>query len=310
MNTTQKRFQHSHYEIGINQLKGGIPAFEYQRCLVAMAGARGVQDTQEWILPLASDPKFAAQMVNPVQAPTFNRHYVVSGTTLVQGGQQLGSLLTTDLMTLDHVDRLSELLSEQVIRILNLEMPGDKYAGDDPILGVLMLDNLVFRRLIANVTLRQYQADAMKRAEYGGVKDHPLFSPGAFIWNNILVRNMGQYSIRFNGLDNVAHVSAANRYTATETNVALPALTNFQMARSVFLGAQAVAKINGANEGSGYPYTMLEAWENFSRNREIAGEVIGSAAKIRASFPDGLGNQEPTDVGAVVIDSAIPRMSV
>lgn len=310
---TQKRMQHDLAKIAIAQLGGSIPNFLWQRQLVQACGARGDQDNIHWILPLETDPEFAAMMVNPVRAPTYNRHYVVDGTDLIQGGQQLASVDSTDALLLDHIDRLAALVDEANIRMQPIKIPGDPAAGDDPILGVLMLDNLVWDRLITDKTsggnIRTWQAAAADRASYSGMGKHPLFSGSPFLWRNILVRRMGQFAVRFNGGGNVKHISAANRYTATETNVTLPALSGHQVSRSVFLGAQALALCEGANTDSGRPYTLLQTTTNVGRNLEMFGEVIGGDEKLRFDLPDGLGNKEPTDIGALVIDSVTRRVA-
>jgi hypothetical protein len=313
---TQKRFQHDLRLIALQQLRGGIPLFDWQRNLVAMAGSRGVQDDVSWVLPLASDPEFLSQMVNAPRAPTYNRHFVVSGTTLVQGGQQLASVVSTDVFKLTHADDISEIIQESTMRVLPVNVPGDQASEDDPIKAVMLHDSLSWSRLIRETTagsnLRQWQADAMKRAEYGNLKAHPLFAPGSFLWNNVLHRRMGDFGIRFLASTVVSHIPAANRYTGVETNVTVAAGlgANFQVARSLVLGAQALACCNGINSESGVPYTMLENQTNFKRNHEMAGEVIGACDKLTFALPDGLGNLEPTDIGVIVVDSVVPRLTV
>jgi len=313
---TQKRFQHDLRVTAVAQLKGSIPSFLWQRALTQAAGARGQQDGVDWILPLQSDAKFDAMIVNPVKAPTYNRHFVVNGTTLDQGGAKLATVATTDVFKLSHVDDLSGILSEHSVRMLPVSIPGDMAAGDSPIKGILMLDRLVWMNLLRESTssnnLRQWQADAMKRAEYGQLRAHPLFSPGAFIWNDILVRPMGDFGIRFLASTTTKHITEANRYSATETDVTIASglSTTHQVCRNVLLGAQAVAMVAGVNTGSGVPYSMLENRTNFGRNLEIAGELICAEDKLRFSLPDGRGNLEPTDIGAMVIDSVVPRLTV
>ena len=313
---TQKRFQHDLRLIALQQLRGGIPLFDWQRNLVAMAGSRGTQDDVSWVLPLASDPEFLSQMVNAPRAPTYNRHFVVSGTTLVQGGQQLASVVSTDVFKLSHADDISEIIQESTMRVLPISVPGDMASEDDPIKAVMLHDSLSWSRLIRETTaganLRQWQADAMKRAEYGNLKAHPLFAPGSFLWNNVLHRRMGDFGIRFLASTVVSHIPAANRYTGTETNVTVAAGlgANFQVARSLVLGAQALACCNGINSESGVPYTMLENQTNFKRNHEMAGEVIGACDKLTFALPDGQGNLEPTDIGVIVVDSVVPRLTV
>lgn len=317
---TQKRFQHDLRKVAIAQLKRAIPAFLWQRSLTQMCGGRGQQDGVDWVLPLATDPDFASFLVAPLKAPTYNRHYVIDGTDLVQGGAQLGSVDATDKLKLSHIDGLSALISELAVQLQPVMIPGDPAAGDDPIKGILMLDEMVWNDLITDTTsgnnIRTWQASAMERAKYGDLQRHPLFAGNPILWNGILIRKMGRYAIRWNadGTQSPAHIKVANRYSATEsTDVAIPNLTaagkNYSVARSVLLGAQALAMCSGSNTSSGVPYSLLENQTNFGRNAEMAGELICSEQKVRFSLPDGAGNLEPTDIGAIVIDSVTQRLS-
>ena len=144
------------------------------------------------------------------------------------------------------------------------------------------------------------------------MRAHPLFGPGSFIWNNVLHRRAGDFGIRFPAGASTQHISAANRYTAVESAVAVNAGlgAGFQVARSMVLGAQALAVCNGINEETGVPYSMLTNRTNFKRNQEMAGELIGGCDKLTFAMPDGQGNNEPTDIGVIVIDSAVPRLAV
>lgn len=297
------------------QLKGGLPRFRWQRILTHLAGARGEQDGTDWILPPQSDPDFAEQMVNPVQAPSFNRHYVVDGSTLVQGGAQLASVDTTDKLLLAHIDELAAIWDEMPVKMAPLQIPGDDAGGDDPIKGVLYVDPLVWDALLtdttANANIRAWQAAALERASYGNMARHPLFAGKPILWNGILVRKMS-YAIRFSASAAVAHVTAANRLAGTETNVTVAAglSTTHQVARSIFLGAQALAMCSGGNQTSEETYSLLENRTNFARNLEMAGEIIGAEQKLRWSLPNASGDLEATDFGVMVLDSVIHKRSV
>lgn len=309
---TQKRFQHDLRTVAVAQLKGGIPNFEWQRSLVAMAGARGQQDGIDWVLPLSTDSEFDAMMVNPVKAPTYNRHYVVNGSGLTQGGAQLASIASTDILKLAHIDILADIIGELSLRMLPVSIPGDEAAMDDPIKAIVMLDNLVWGALLRDTTtgnnLRQWQSDALERAKYGKIGAHPLFSPGAFLWNGVLVRKMGDFGIRFRNNTTTKHVTAANRYSATETDVTInnSITSSYQVCRNLVLGAQALAHVVGVNTESNVPYSLLENQTNFGRNHEMAGELMSAPDKLRFELPDGQGNKEPTDIGVMVIDSIAP----
>jgi hypothetical protein len=312
---TQQRTPHSMRLNALAQLARGIPAFRWQRALTLLAGHRGKQDGTDWVLPLATDAEFADMMVNTVKAPTYNRHFVVNGATLTQGGAQLASIATTDKLKLSHIDELAALWDEMSIKMAALQIPGDPAAGDDPIKGILYVDPLVWDGLVtettSNYNLRTFETNAMKRAAYGDLSKHPLFSGQPILWNGVLVRKM-QFAIRMDASDTVKHITSANKLAGTETDVTVAAglSTTHQVARSIFLGAQALALVSGANQETEESYSLLENRTNFGRNLELAGEIMGVEEKLRWSLPNADGNLEPTDFGVAVIDSVVLKRSV
>lgn len=312
---TQQRTPHSMRLNALAQLKRGIPAFRWQRALSLLAGARGKQDGTDWVLPLATDPEFGDMMVNPIKAPTFNRHWVANGTGLTQGGAQLASIATTDKLVLSHIDELAAIFDEMTVKMAPIQIPGDPAAGDDPIKGILLVDPLVWDGVITDTTagnnIRTFEQNAMVRARYGDLNKHPLFSGAPILWNGILMRKR-QHAVRFDASDLVPHVAAANRLTAAETNVTVsPGLsTTHQVARSIFLSAQALAVASGGNQTSEETYSLLENRTNFGRNLELAGEIMGVEEKLRWALPNGNGDLEMTDFGVAVIDSVVKKRSV
>jgi hypothetical protein len=194
-------------------------------------------------------------------------------------------------------------------------IPGDPAAGDDPIKGVMYHDPLAWDSLLTDTTatgnLRKFEAEAMQRAKYGELSRHPLFSGAPIMWNGILHRKM-QYAVRHDASDVIKHVTAANRLTATETDVTIAAglSTTHQVATSIFLGAQALAIASGANQSSEETYSLLENRTNFERNLELAGEIMGVEDKLRWALPNADGDLEVTDFGVAVIHSVVKKRSV
>lgn len=311
---SQKRTYHDLLSLGVAQLRGIMPRLAWQRCLVHMAGTRGVQDGNDWALPLAADHEFAEMMVNAVQAPTYNRHYVIDGASLIQGGAQLASIDTTDALLLQHIDLLAAIYDEMPTKMQPIRVPGDPVAMDDPIKGILWVDPLAYDSLLRDNTsgynIREFQKNGLERASYGNLRQHPLFAGTPIFWNGILVRKMS-HGIRMDPGTAVKHVTSANRLTATETDVTIAGFAStHQVSRSVFMSAQGLAQVLGANRTSGVPYSILENTYNFGRSKEIAGEMIGGEAKLRFKLPNQDGDWEPTDFGVLVIDSVIKKAAV
>jgi hypothetical protein len=155
----------------------------------------------------------------------------------------------------------------------------------------------------ANNSIRAFQANAWQRAQHGS--KHPLFMGEVGMWNGILVKRIDR-AVRFVASDSTQIVTVANRYTATESaqvvNAGLTA--GFAVDRSVVLGAQAIGHVYGKSSNGASSFNYGEHWYNFERNLEILVEAMCGYAKIRFAIPDGAGQNEPTDHGIIVVDSA------
>jgi N4-gp56 family major capsid protein len=305
----QQRTLHDLRGIAMANLAGYFPRFHNQLALCHMAGARGTMTGKDWVLPLQSDPDFSSIAVNAIKAPTYNRHYVIDSTNLIQGGAQLAAIDSTDIWTLGHVDALSLMLDDMEVPLQPVKLADDPAANDEPIKAVLFLTPRQWAQ-IKNSTAstnnwRTFLQNAWNRKSYG--TKHPLFSGEPGMWNGILVRVLPRYTIRFSASDTTKHITAANRYTATETDVTINAAlgAGYAVERAILLGAQALGNVYGRNQQSEYFFSWYERRYNFDNNLEVAGRCMNGMSKLRFNWSDGQGNLEPTDNGVIVIDSAV-----
>lgn len=314
---TQKRTVHRLRPLAMAQLMGYFPRLLWQRSLVRLASARGAQRDRSWHVPLQSAGTFADVMINPLRAPTYNRHLVLDSTLgIVQGGQQLGSIDSNDGWKLSSIDLISEYLDSIAFKLQPVRIPGDPAADDDPIKGVLYLDPQAWNQLLTDTTAghntRNWQALALERAKLSGANMHPLFKGDMYMWNGILMKKM-EHSIYFNASDSTQIVSAANRYTGNATtfptesaqtvNAGLTA--GFRVTRSILMGAQAFAVCMGQNESTGIQAAFKERSFDYDSKYEGMGEWMGGEDKLTFRFLDENGNWEWTDHGIVVIDAAV-----
>lgn len=300
------------------QLMGYFPRLLWCRTLVHLAGARGDQRGKAWhIQPpaISGAVDFASKMINPVMAPTFNRHLVLDGSTVVQGGQQLASIDNTDTWKLSHIDAIAEYVDSLEFKLQPIKLPDDPAANYSPIRGVLYLDPISYQTLLSdstpNYNIRAWQATAMERANLMGLKKHPLFMGDVVMWNRIVIRPM-EHTIGFSTGQTVRHISAANRYSATETDVTIGAgfSTTHRVSRAIFMGAQAFAVLQGNNTSSGMTASFKERMYDYDSKHEAMGEWMGGETKLRFSFRDADGNLEPTDHGVIAIDAAVRRVGL
>lgn len=291
--------------IAMAQLTNYFARLDDQTSLVHIAGARGFQVQNDWVVPVQSDGQFAEVMVNPVKAPTYNRHFVASGTTAVRGGQQLGSIATTDVLKLEHIDYLRTYIDELEYPLQPVRIADDPAAADDPMWVMYVTPRQWSSLLTASgsTSLRSFQQNAWNRASYGS--KHPLFKGEVGMWNGILVKKLNR-AIRFTTGTSANIITSANAATATESSQAIAgAITgSYAVDRAVLLGAQALGNVYGKNKSSDYYFSWLERLYNFERNLEVAGDCMGGKAKLRFNY-DESGTQVPTDHGVIVLDTVV-----
>lgn len=307
---SQQRTVHDLRKLARSQAVGLAARYFEQRTLVQLAGARGQADGGDWVVPLqfasgassGGDADFADIMVNPVLAPTYNRHYVVNGTALTQGGAQLGSIASTDDLTLDHIDQLRNIIDNLDLTLQPVKIADDPAADDEPMWVMLCPPN-VYSQLLTSGALRSFQQHAINRAAFGS--KHPLFRGEVGMWNGILVKKMSR-TVRFLPSDYAKIITSANAATATETaqqvNAALTA--GYGVERCILMGAQALACAYGKDAASGTHYSWAEKLHNFEREPEFAVFGVEGSTKVRFNVPDSTGTKIPTDHGVIVVDVA------
>ncbi|MBA4141943.1 MAG: DUF4043 family protein [Nitrosospira sp.] len=302
---SQQRTKHQLREIALAQLSGYFPRLNVQTALVHLAGARGSQTGSDWVIPLQSSANFSSVMVNTVKAPTYNRHYVVNGANLAQGGQQLGSIVSTDALKLTHLDLLRKRIDDMDQPLQSVKLAGDRAAQTSKMWVFLATPNQ-YSILLTEGSLRAFQQNAINRAAYLDTR-HPLFAGEVGMWNGILVIK-NERAVRFLPGENTTVITSANAATATETNQAVNGslTTGFAVERGLLLGAQALGIAYGRTKVSGMQYGWKEHWYNFESNLEVMGEVVCGHMKTRFSIDDGTGAKVPTDFGVIAVDSAVP----
>lgn len=302
---TGKRTKYDLREIALAQLSGYFPRLDAQESLVHMSGARGSQAGQDWVIPLQSSTTFADIMVNPVLAPTYNRHLVVNGANFTQGGQQLGSIVSADAFKLVHLDQLRKRIDDMDQPLQAVKMPGDRAAATSKMWVFLASPNQ-YSILLSEGSLRAFQQQAVNRAAYFDTR-HPLFAGEVGMWNGILVIKNDR-AIRFLPSETTKIITAANAATATETDQAINASigAGYAVERGLLLGAQALGVAYGKSKISGMQFGWKEHWYNFDSALEIMGERMCGKLKVRFSSNDGTGARTPTDFGVIAVDSAVP----
>lgn len=289
---TQKRTVHNLRNISMAGLQAWMQRLEDQTALVQLAGARGTQNTSDWVVPLASDPDFSNIMVNSVKAPTKNRHFYANDATLPS------NIGTNDALTLQDIDRIVAQLRESPVVMQSVKIKGDDKAWNDPLWVMFVTERqwLYLQARTSQTTWRQAVQYAFER-KATGIK-HPLFDAyETIMWNGVLIKRMNRYAIRFNSGTSVTYDTGGSdggTYTEASATTAEP------VDRAIIVGAQALAKAYGKS-ASDYFYDWSEKEVDHGNSIESVCAAMCGSAKIRFRI-DG----SDTDFGVAVLDSYAP----
>ena len=294
-NMTQKRTAHNLRKIARAEMVNWFARYNDQCIQVHLAGARGDDDSIDWIIPKDNDPEFNSIMINPVEPPTSNRYFVAGG------GDDVSSIGNTDALTLEDLDVIVTNLREQALPPAGIELNNVYMEDDNPVWCLLVSQrqwHYIETRLKANISSwRQFLADAAVRA---ATTKHPLFKGEAGMWNSLLIKKMTR-PIRFNAGTNVSFTNAATG--AVDSSKAVP--SGLTVDRAILLGGQALALARGsAGNKVGGPFPMR--WSEVMRDHGNSLEVLGAQMDGKRKFRFVGSDNMTTDFGVAVIDSYAP----
>lgn len=275
-----------------------------QLVLVHMAGARGSHNNIEWAVPKADHPKFAEIMINQVKAPTKNRHWMSTGSSIEKLNATANeiNLATTDVLNADVCDSIRTLVDSMPLPPPPVIFEGDKAATDAP-LRVLLVSSEQYTSFVQSTNFRSLQANAMARSQQAGM--NPLFLGEAGLWNGILIVKMPK-PIRFYAGDSLRYCASYTSEVETSTDL-VPASFGVTHAvdRAILLGGQALAEAFGKHRKTGNPYYWSEKELDHDDKLEVLVGAINGRSKIRFLIDHGEGEKQVTDYGAMAIDTVV-----
>jgi len=284
-----------------------VDSYIDQRLSVHIFSGRGTVDNVEWKIPLvdSSEYNFSEVMVNPVKAPSRNRHYVCesSGASLVKlvpsGGEI--NISTADIFNTALVDTLDGLMSQMVSPPRPIKAPGDKYSYDMPVT-TLLVPKIAYKAFTSAAAYQQLKANALTRAAKSG--NHPIFNQTDAYWSNFLIIPVPWLTSWKAGEDVPYCASTASQ---TETTAKVPAAfgTTHVLSRCVILGAGAIGEAFGTYDDTASPIFYDEEQTDFKDKMELMAGVLGGCSKIQYLM-DFNGVEEWTDYGIVTTDIAVP----
>jgi len=285
---TQQRTVHNLRSLSKAYLSGWMSRLEDQIKLVHLAGARGQEETPDWVIPLDTDTDFSSILVNSVVAPTYNRHYYAGSAS------GLDSLTTADFLKLEDISKLRAAMDEAAFPMQGVKLPGDPSAEEDPLYVLLVSPRQWYwlKNQTGPASLRQFQAQARERSA-----KNPLFTGDVGLWDGILVKKMTR-SIRWAASESVTVADTTDVFSTTTATTAV--VTD----RAILLGAQALADVYGKSKGSDFYYDFFERMvaEDHDNTYECSVSSMGGKSKIRFLGSDG----KTTDHGVAVMDSYAP----
>ena len=283
---SQKRTKHNLLSTAKTLLGNYFNDLQDEIVMYHIAGARGSYEADGIIMPTADHEEFSDIIVNPLQAPTYDRHVFGGDATTFE------TIDAADVMNLDVIDNISLILEEQANPIKHISFEADQMASESPFY-ILFVTPRQWADLWSSMTdrkIQELQAAAMKR---GTGFNHKVFKGDCIMWRNILVRKYLK-PVRFYAGDTVA--VSNNDKAATTTNKT----AGVNIDRAILLGGQALANAYGSTE-SGAQFKMHTQKTDHENGRETSIAWMNGCKKVR--FKDKAGRAN--DFGTMVLDTAI-----
>lgn len=283
---SQKRTKHNLLSTAKVLLGNYFNDLDDELAMYHLAGARGSFTGDDIIVPLDDDEEFEEILVNPIMAPTYDRHIFGGDAT------SLESIDAADIMTVDKLDDLALILEEQANPLKHISFEADQMANESPFY-LLFVTPRQWRDLWASATdkkLQELQARAMKR---GTGFNHPVFKGDVIMWRNILVRQYRK-PVRFYAGDTVTVSNNNNQATTKQVTAQV------DIDRAILLGGQAMANAYGGSS-SGAHFSMVTEKTDLGNGRETAIIWMKGCKKVRFASKSGRMN----DFGSMVVDTAV-----
>jgi len=294
---SQKRTKHNLREIAYASMHEYWGTLNDQRILVHLAGARGTDAGDDWIVPLESDDQFSDIMVNAVRPPTTNRYFCAGG------GELVADVGTTDPLLLADLDVITATLREQETPMAPIMI--DQKRMDEELKYVCFVTERQWHYILSDIrqnslSWRNFLAAAERRSN---VYKHPLFSGECGYWNGMLIRRM-QRAIRFAPNSTVSRINSNTGATQTSQ---VPNNTNHDIDRALIIGGQALMCAlgngrSGGRSGEAYPFFWNEKWMDHDDKLEVAAGCMDGYQKVRFTNSSNVID----DYGIAVIDSYAP----
>ncbi|MCZ0750119.1 phage capsid family protein [Aeromonas enteropelogenes] len=285
---SQKRTKHDLRQVARTLLTDGYYGrLTDQRGMIQLAGARGDYIADDIIVPLVSDPEFNEIMINPITAPTYERHFFGGDATTFEAIDE------ADRFNLGCVDNMALFLAEMANPIQPIRMASDPSGGEP--LYLLYVTPRQWHDFYTSSTGKDWQAMLAAVTERSKGWNHPIFRGEGAMWRKLLVKPYEGMPIRFNQGSNVK-VCTAN----SEIGIAAESTAKTTIDRAILLGGQALANAFGSGEQGG-AFGMHEEKTDHGNATELSIHWISGLQKIR--FKQKNGNVQ--DHGCMVLDTAV-----
>lgn len=269
-------------------LSGWYKDVDEETTLYHLAGERGSDmNFETGIVPTADDPEYLEIMVNAPVPPTYSRHFYGGDATSID------TLDTTDLMSLEILDRLSLILNEQGNVIKHVQL-GEKTGMDEEPFYVYFISPRQWFDMQQSASAKDWNnmaTNALKRSQNF---NHPVFRGDTLMKENILVRKMPR-RVRFDPGYNVT-VAQNDLAATTEQRTAGVAIE-----RSILLGSQALGVAYGHTKTTKTHFNITKETTDHGNVNEYS--IAYCNGKKALQFKDSAGRKHCH--GRIIVDTAV-----
>lgn len=257
-----------------------------EKMVYHLAGARGTLLDSKTKIPLDSNNRFAAMMINDVLPPTYDRHFYGGTATSFE------TLDSADVFTLEVIKNIRMHLDESSNPLQAVQYGSDSMQADSPF-HVMFVTPRQWKDMQDSTTTKDYNAMLAQASARGVGFNHALFKGDAILVDNILIKKYHR-PVRF------TTGTTAKVCTNTKAAVVAEKTAGTNIERAILLGAQALGDFYGTS-GNSTPFKYWEGPTDHGNGTEASISWFEGLAKIRFEHSDGY----VRDNGIIVVDTAV-----
>lgn len=276
-----------------------------QLMTVNLFSGRGIENHNEWTIPLQGASRFDKVVVNPIKAPAAASHYrwnqSANQIVPVAASDGVLTITTADVMSTEMLDGIIKGLAANPYRPTPVQFAATK-AGRSKPTWLMLIPEVAMTELSSR---DDYRSLISAIAPRGNTSAHPVFEYTEAKWGSLQIMTV-PWNVFWDAEKSVQY--CADPESQTESSAVVPTAfgsADYVLTRALIVGASAIAFGTGTMSGNVGPVDIRYEKDDFEFRTGLAVSYLGGCTKVQYQRVHETGRKFWCDKGIQTIDFAL-----